>query len=470
MDSELNKKIKRTAKFSIDKLLEEPKFKSNIIANKSLLHNEAKSSNTNKFDIIKQISKPYDVVSYKKPTSQFIAVNGNYDFYDKKMQKKDFIHKELVDKSFPNQLRRRKNLNLLNLDFISNSVDIKDKLHEKNEFYYVRKIVDFLSNFKMKPKIISSSIGFHTISIKIVNESKIFEQIEKNKRQLIDYLDSNDVNVYYINAKKVIIIDIYLKQKSKISFKESIKNSRPLYFNLFYHYDRTPHFMNLIENNSILFYGDKGSGSSLAISNLILSLLLFQKEFKKIIIYDHNQKTLEHFKKFTNYFKNIFDLNKEIDNLLFDIKNQEKILIKNNLDDIFKYNEINKSKIKMNCLILNGINNLPQETIKKIETLTKLSKKHGIYIIIIMEQMDDELIELTSQFDIQVFFKINNIEDSIRLSNTEDLVQLRGNGDAIIYESSSSSLSRVQSLFINKRNTTELLEKVLVNENSNNTK
>lgn len=373
----------------------------------------------------------------------------------------------------------KKYLNILNetdfqlpiksLNSISDtSVDHYDELKIEAE-KTTKKIQSNFSNLKIDFHLISKTILFRSIIWKYEFKSKKdLKIIKDNLEQFKNSLIINDVNVYFDNDKLIISEKIDLKPI--VSLKEGLNK---ISSNNYYSFligkleDRNIIYINgLLEPNMIVF-GSKGSGLSMFISNLILSIAaLNNKELLDISILDTSNKTLKILSKLpqvTNFSTEQHEIIKSLDKVIELINNRIEIINKYNCKDIYNYyNKINKTDLKVQLLVIHGLEELmvwnKNEFITKIKFILENSFSTGVMVVISCNVISNETTELNNLFNNIVTFRVDNKIDSLDTINNSDAYYLWGNGDGII--KTSNKLYHFQAIFVNKQETSTIIDTI----------
>ena len=342
------------------------------------------------------------------------------------------------------------------------------ELKKEEETWFIFDILDFrLQNMYKKIKIINNNFVIKSFDIQknLIMEQIIFVSKSNQRRNIIINLFNNDndsinfeidiilnqINYFYlfINQKGGKLIDFIYKNYSK---KETLKNIRIKFGNLeknlnFNFIDKNEKIGRFIILNSNLLFNilnwEIGNSSNINNNNWLYCIKQYENEKKischiKLLYPQQNEKLNE------NIIENLNNLQKEVLNLLYDIKNgkinklqffmklgKKNIYLKDELNNCFSYfilhnnkeknysknDFINLSKflyLKIVCLIHEKY----QIIFEKIDNNKKEFKKN---ILNIFENCYNDLQKTLKNFDYSYIKllendKLNNFNKSKKLS------------------------------------------------------
>lgn len=370
-------------------------------------------------------------------------------------------------------------LNTINENDFKLPIKSLNLINETSEDYYedlkteaertTKKIQSAFTNLKIEFHLLSRKILFKSIIWNYEFKSKKdLKTIKDNFEQFKNSLVINEANVFFENDK--LVISEKLDLKPVVSLKEALTN---IGANNYYNFvigkleDRNLIYINgLLEPNMIVF-GSRGSGLSMFISNLTLSLAaLNNKDLLDITILDTSSKTLKvlsNLPQVSSYATEQSEIINGLDRIIELIKNRKEIINKYNCKDIYSYyNKTKKTDLKIQLLVLHGLEELmvwnKNEFINKIKFILENSFATGIMVVISCNVVSNETTELNDLFNNIVVFKVDNESDSIDTINIPNAYYLWGNGDGII--KSCDKLYHFQAVFANKQETSIIIDTI----------
>ena len=364
-----------------------------------------------------------------------------------------------------------------NLNELSdNSVDEYNELEILSK-KLANKLNTYFKSINIDPTFEKSEIMFKSITQKYIlrNKKEINKfndnletfKIEFSNMDLDHYIENDDelVIVQKVNLKSIISLSGILNNiDSQDNFNiilGKLANRKSLYFNA------------LQQPTSIIF-GSKGSGSTMLLSNAILSLcLLNNKHLLNVNIIDTSGKSLKNLTNLPQINKYV-ESNEEAINLLDEtiklMNDREIILETNKCTNIYEYNNKfdKKELINQNLLVINGLEELwlsndKNDIAYKLEKIISKAYKLGIIVLVLSNIVNKESEEIFNKFDNLFVLKLDSQEDSIKLLNSSKSYYLAGNGDVIL--KTKNNEYHFQTFFVNKEEINQIIN--LINGESN---
>lgn len=364
-----------------------------------------------------------------------------------------------------------------NLNELSdNSVDEYNELEILSK-KLANKLNTYFKSINIDPTFEKSEIMFKSITQRYIlrNKKEISKfndnletfKIEFSNMDIDHYIENDDelVVVQKVNLKSLISLSSILNNiDSQDNFNiilGKLANRKSLYFNA------------LQQPTSIIF-GSKGSGSTMLLSNAILSLcLLNNKHLLNVNIIDTSGKSLKNFTNLPQVSKYV-ESNEEAINLLDEtiklMNDREIILETNKCANIYEYNNKfdKKELINQNLLVINGLEELwlsndKNDTAYKLEKIVAKAYKLGIIVLVLSNIIDQESEKIFNKFDNLFVLKLDSQEDSIKLLDSPKSYYLAGSGDVIL--KTKNSEYHFQTFFVNKEEINQIIN--LINGESN---
>ena len=195
------------------------------------------------------------------------------------------------------------------------------------------------------------------------------------------------------------------------------------------------YYLDLKNISGILISGETGSGKSIFLHSIIISLLLKNTpEELKYIIYDKRDVELSNYLSLPHLYKNIdsFDDLSYVVNLII---NRQELFIKENVTNIDKYNEKSNDKLSRIVVFIDEMGEISNLDLFK-NNLTKIlteGYKYGIHLILatssyLKDYYDSKLIDL---FNYVLTFDLASKEQA-KFVKIDDANLLNIEGDALI--------------------------------------
>lgn len=455
----------------------------------------------------------YNITNNRK--AQFYELDNkakeNYsvenDYYGEKKSSND-----IGNDSKLNSFKSEKAINKEKLN--RNNIDSDIKIVETSQNKYVNSIDDSVLS---KNKIIKLK-SFKKIGYKESNKSFV----EKDHSYTIkNFLEKLNINYHFKGIKEVSRFSIYLFYISNYNEIQRLKKNKqeleyklyPLKLNLFIPFQdskligfavskekfKTYHFIENFEsdkckNDCTIFIGEKitsepfyfdipafphlliagatGSGKSVFLNTLILSLL-FQKSsyYTKLILIDPKKVEFEIYKNIPNLAYSVITEINEASNILNQLsilmEKRYSILASKNIRNIKDYNNAYPdNKISYLITIIDEFGDLilSDKTGSIRENLIKLAQKAravGIHIVIATQRPSAKIIDglIKANFPVKVAFKTSSKIDSRIVLDNNGAESLLGKGD-MIFKHPETGFLRLQSPFISTEEIIQLLNKI----------
>lgn len=358
--------------------------------------------------------------------------------------------------------------------------DIKDLSDDSMDFLvdltasceqFITKFNRFLTSLNLDFSLVNKEIMFKSFTcvykLSGKRSKKIFEEH-------IDEFNSEffglDIN-HYFDHNNNLVISQKLDLKSIVSMQSMLatigsKNSYCLGIGQLS--DRQNIYINGLLEPNLKVFGSKGSGHSMFVSNLILSIAsLNSLEKLSIDIIDTSNKTLKnlnHLSQVSSYSSQHEETITTIDQTIELIKTRLNLLENYQCKDIYSYyNKINKNEIlKTHLLVINGLEDLMvwDENVysEKIQYILENAFKVGIINVISSGVVNHNTLKFNKYYDNVVVFKLPTENDSWDILDAPDAYYLWGSGDGIIRNHHQQY--HFQTVFVNKEETTYLINTI----------
>jgi len=255
-------------------------------------------------------------------------------------------------------------------------------------------------------------------------------------------------------------------------FKE-YANNHPLPFLVGVDEVSSPIYSCISKIKHLLVAGSTGSGKSVWLNQLILTLLMIKNQSElQMIMIDIKQTELVLFEKFPHVQSVITDADKAISILkqLINEMNRRYELFKNaEVKNIGLYNKKSKNKLPYILCIIDEYAELTSrnnDIHSYIQSLTQLSRACGIHLIIATQRPSVDLINGTIKANLpsKIGFRCANKRSYLTFLNSSPKFELLGNGDGVMdFEGQSDEHVRFQGCLIVDDPYDENLESKLTN-------
>lgn len=337
----------------------------------------------------------------------------------------------------------RGNMEMIKCQSGSTSMKITFKIPKQLKFSEINKS-NVISDIKIR-------MGIKHLQIKQgvdVGEIDIVLPLEKRQKVFLgDYIDNEEFKEY--------------------------ANNHPLPFLVGVDEVSSPIYSCISKIKHLLVAGSTGSGKSVWLNQLILTLLMIKNQSElQMIMIDIKQTELVLFEKFPHVQSVITDADKAISILkqLINEMNRRYELFKNaEVKNIGLYNKKSKNKLPYILCIIDEYAELTSrnnDIHSYIQSLTQLSRACGIHLIIATQRPSVDLINGTIKANLpsKIGFRCANKRSYLTFLNSSPKFELLGNGDGVMdFEGQSDEHVRFQGCLIVDDPYDENLESKLTN-------
>ncbi|MCL1700859.1 FtsK/SpoIIIE domain-containing protein [Lysinibacillus sp. Bpr_S20] len=345
-----------------------------------------------------------------------------------------------------------------------------------------------LKSFRGNMEVVKCQSG--TTSMKITFKMpKQLKFSEINKPNTISDIQIK-MGVKYLQIKQGINvgeIDIMLplEKRQKVflanyidneEFKE-FANNHPLPFLVGVDDIGNPIYSCMSKIKHLLVAGSTGSGKSVWLNQLILTLLIYKKPSElELFMIDIKQVELVQFSSFNHVQSVITEANeavKLLSQLIAEMNRRYELFKNARVKNIRLYNKKSKNKLPYILCIIDEYAELTSknnDVHSYIQSLTQLSRACGIHLIIATQRPSIDVISGTikSNLPSKIGFRCANKRSYLTFLNTSPKFELLGNGDGVMdFEGQSDEHIRFQGVLIVDDPNDEDLEGKLINKIAN---
>lgn len=339
-----------------------------------------------------------------------------------------------------------------------------------------RIIVETLASFKIGCEVANVTIGPAITRYDVVIEDKLNIKRSLNYKDAIAMeLKKDNVNAYLNFAKGALSIEIPNNKQTVVGLKTMLAssqfiNSKPesLVFGLGKNVEGEVVCPDITKMPHLLVAGTTGSGKSICLSTLLISLLYkYGPEELRLILVDPKQVEFISFDKLPHLMINeiLYDVDKAIKALNWAIKEMERryTLFKEmtekgtatkNLEEYNAHLPEGEEKLPKVVIVLDEFGDLMLAAKKDIEgRIIKLAQKAracGIHLILATQRPSVDCITglIKSNLPTRIGFKVNSFADSSTIFDQGGAEKLLGKGDMYFRSADHPELRRIQGCFV----------------------
>jgi len=417
--------------------------------------------------IIKKIKS----INKKKDAAKTIYDNENSDLNLNKISENELSEKQPILPFSKNKERKKQtsNFKLPSLNFLDKNPDIKNKknidsseLNKNSEF-----LEKILLDFGVEGKIKRISYG----PVVTLNEFEPASGIKVAKivnlsDDIARHTSSVSTRVATIPGKNTIGIEIPNTKREKVYLNEIIENEKfskkeiKLPIALGKSISGNPIIGDLSAMPHLLIAGTTGSGKSVCINTIILSLLYkYSPEKCNLILIDPKMLELSAYEGIPHLLCPVITEAKKATAALGwavkEMENRYKLMTSVGVKNIDGYNLKNKKHMPYIVVIVDEMSDLMliagNEIENYIQRLSQMARAAGIHIIMATQRPSVDVITGTikANFPTRISFQVSSKIDSRTILGEQGAEQLLGKGD-MLYMSSANRIVRIHGPYVSE--------------------
>lgn len=340
-----------------------------------------------------------------------------------------------------------------------------------------RIIVETLERFKIVSEISNVTIGPAITRYDVVIEDKVNIKRSLSYRETISMaLMKDNVNAYLNYSKGALSIEVPNNARAIVGLKNMLtspkfinakKNS--LTFALGKNVEGEVVCPDITKMPHLLVAGTTGSGKSICLSSLLISLLYkYGPEELRLILVDPKQVEFISYDKLPHLMINeiLYDVDKALKALNWAVKEMERrySLFKEmteagtatkNLEEYNSHLPEGEEKLPKILIVLDEFGDLMLQAKKEIEgkiiKLVQKARACGIHLILATQRPSVDCITglIKSNLPTRIGFKVNSFDDSRTIFDIGGAEKLLGMGDMYFRSTDNPDLARIQGCFVN---------------------
>lgn len=337
-------------------------------------------------------------------------------------------------------------------------------------------IIETLENFRIAAHISDVIVGPAITRYDVIIEDRTNIKSAMRYREAIAMaLMKENVTAYLNYSKGAISIEVPNGKRTVVGLKSMLTSSEfinckpnTLTFALGKNVEGKPNCPDITKMPHLLVAGTTGSGKSICLSSLIISLLYkYGPDELRFILVDPKQSEFISYESLPHLIVNeiISDVDKAIKALNWAIKEMERryalfkemtlagTLVKN-INEYNAHLPEGEEKLPKIVIILDEFGDLMLQNKKDIESriirLVQKSRACGIHLILATQRPSVDCITglIKSNLPTRIGFKVNSFDDSRTIFDIGGAEKLLGAGDMYFRSAQNPDLARIQGCFI----------------------
>lgn len=358
------------------------------------------------------------------------------------------------------------------INFLSPSKKDDRNVISKNE------LAKFIEDTYFNGKVSNVSLGTSVTRYDILVPPKSIQYFLKLERQFNAFFDTNDCRMFQ-NGKYVCLEvpnkyrGIYGMRDCYSALQENTNAKNGLLIPIGEGLDGKCIVYDLTEMPHLLVAGQTGSGKSVFLHNIILSLIMqYSEEKLNMILIDPKKVEFEFYRNVPCVREVVTSserASEKINALCDEMDSRYKMFAELSVRDFESFNEKAEVKLPRVVLIVEELADLAisskDDVIKSIQRLLYKARACGIHIIISTQRPDSDFMsgKLKSNFQCRAVFSMASKWDSRVALNKYGAEKLRGNGDGIFRTNNGQANIRFQSPFVSEKEIQDVV-KLICNE------
>ena len=337
-------------------------------------------------------------------------------------------------------------------------------------------IVETLERFKIESEVSNVTIGPAITRYDVIIEDKTkIKQALNYKEAIAMALMKENVTAYLNYSKGALSIEVPNNARTVVGLKSMLSSqkfinckSNSVTFALGKNVEGEVVCPDITKMPHLLVAGTTGSGKSICLSSLLISLLYkYGPEELRLILVDPKQVEFISYDRLPHLMINeiIYDVDKAIKALNWAIKEMERrdSLFKEkteqgratkNLDEYNAHIDADEDKLPKIVIILDEFGDLMLQAKKDIEgriiKLVQKARACGIHLILATQRPSVDCITglIKSNLPTRIGFKVNSFDDARTIFDIGGAEKLLGKGDLYFRSAESPELARIQGCFV----------------------
>lgn len=329
----------------------------------------------------------------------------------------------------------------------------------------------FISDTYFNGTIQNVSLGTSCVRYDILVPPKSIPYFLKLERQFNAYFDTNDCRLF--QNGKYVCLEVPNKYRGIYGMQECFSAlqkiaNKGLFVPIGEGLDGKCILYDLVEMPHLLVAGQTGSGKSVFLHNIILSLIMqYVEEDLNLILIDPKKVEFEFYRGVPCVREVVTSserASEKTNNLCDEMDSRYKMFAELSVRDINSFNEKSDAKLPRIVLIVEELADLAisskDDVIKSIQRLLYKARACGIHVIVSTQRPDSDFMsgKLKSNFQCRAVFSMASKWDSKVALNKYGAEKLKGNGDGIFRTNNGQSNVRFQAPYVSEREIKDIVK------------
>lgn len=340
--------------------------------------------------------------------------------------------------------------------FNKSKKDDRNIISKKNLAQFIE---DNYFNGTVKEVCAGTAITRYDIEVK----PKAIKYFLKLEREFSSFFNSNNLRLY--QNGKYICVEVPNKYRGTYGFSDCISSlqtisdhKNKLYISIGESLDGSNINYDLVQMPHLLVGGQTGSGKSVFLHNVILSLLLqYGKEDVNLLLIDPKEVEFNFYRnapQVREVVTNVERASRKIRDMCDEMDNRYSVFAEKSARDISSYNEISEVKMPRIVVFIEELADLiisqGSDVVSDITRLVVKARACGIHVVLATQRPEAEFMtgKLRSNFQCRVAFSTADARNSQMIIGRKGAEKLKGKGDGIFRTNNGLENTRFQSALI----------------------
>lgn len=283
------------------------------------------------------------------------------------------------------------------------------------------------------------------------------------EREFNAFFDSGNCRVF--QKGKYVCVEVPNRYRGIYGFADCISSLRTisdhknkLYISIGEALDGNNINYDLVQMPHLLVAGQTGSGKSIFLHNIILSLLLqYGEEDVNLLLIDPKEVEFSFYRNAPQVREVVTNgdrVTRKVRDMCDEMDNRYSVFAEKGVRDISSYNEVSEIKMPRIVVFIEELADLVisqgSEVIADITRLVVKARACGIHVVLATQRPEAEFMtgKLRSNFQCRVAFSTSDIRDSQMILGKKGAEKLKGKGDGIFRTNNGAQNTRFQSALI----------------------
>lgn len=350
---------------------------------------------------------------------------------------------------------------------------LNNSVKQENEIEDTEKFEDFICTY-WNARVRKVTVGTSVTRYSILVNAKQIELFLKLKRQFDAHFDTN--NVRLTQDGKYVLVEVPNKTRGIYGMKDCAealmkipKKDNEINISIGEDVSTECIVYNIVDMPHMLVAGQTGSGKSVFLHNVILSMIMqYSPEELQLVLIDPKVVEFKFYEGEPHIRELVTSANRgglAIQDLCAEMDSRYEKFADIGVQDIARYNERSEKKMPRIVLVIEELGDLAlssrDNVVNDILRLTFKARACGIHVILCTQRPDSQFLtgRLKNNIQCRCVFSMASVQDSRVALGKKGAETLNGKGDGIFRNNNGTSNIRFQSPFVTEKEIVAVVKK-----------